>query len=103
MGDSSALVRISSSDGMFHVVVESRGDDADAAKGMASLVLEWLAAGKEAFIRSEPSGDEQQNLATGKADAKGFARFSFMDKAGKWHVRKPTDEAVVYYGLGDEK
>lgn len=95
--DMGAIIRISGDGDAFNVIVETQGVSEDAAKRMASLALEWLAGGKEAFIRSEPKASTDTNFNTGQTYHKGFARFHFIDRSGTWKLRAKDEDVVLAY------
>ena len=100
--DMGAFVRITGDGESFNVLVDTQGTSEDAAKRMASLVLEWLAAGKEAFIRVEPKAKTDTvhvpgSQFDGSRVHKGHARFHFIDRSGTWKKRAETDDVVLHY------
>ena len=70
----------------------------EKAKRMATLILGWLADGKEALIRAEPPAETVTSADTQKTYHFGRTRFSFKDQAGEWS--RPSTETIEITGFG---
>jgi hypothetical protein len=86
--------------GWHHVNCPVHADSVAEAQAGAEFMLNALAGGKLAIIRSAPSAEECKEFDTKAVTYEGHVRFSFRDEPGKWKYPDPSIETAQFLGLG---
>jgi hypothetical protein len=99
MGWTASIQISKTDDGYFHVYAPVSGDTADEAKAGAEYVLNSIASGKSAFIRTKPESHSDMDFDTKETRHDGLVRFSYRDEPGEWKYSIPDEDMPLYVGL----
>ena len=77
--------------GLYHVTIRTDGATTEDCRILASRIIRFMAGGRTAFVRRQPEASEYVSFETQKTSHRGFARFSFRDESGNWHLIAQED------------